>query len=129
MPQFAAASPMFDDASLSSFRERLLQKQQELQSLDETSSDAARTVELDQTRVGRLSRMDALQGQAVSLELRRRRQAELQRISKALRRLDGGEFGYCEHCGVPIAVKRLEFDPAVDLCIDCASSLESGEPR
>lgn len=122
-------SPMFDDASLSSFRERLLQKQRELQSLEETSSNAAKTVELDQTRVGRLSRMDALQGQAISLELRRRRQAELQRISKALRRIADGDYGYCESCGLAIAVKRLEFDPAVDLCIDCATDLESDTPR
>ncbi len=120
---------MLDDASLSALRERLLQKQRELLNLDETSRDAAKTVELDQTRVGRLSRMDALQGQAMSLELRRRRQAELQSISKALRRMDDGEYGFCESCGLAIAVKRLEFDPAVELCIDCASDLERGAPR
>jgi DnaK suppressor protein len=120
---------MFDDASLSALKERLLQTQKELLDLDETGRDAAQTVELDQSRVGRLSRMDALQAQAMSLELRRRRQAELQRISKALRRMDDGEYGWCETCGLAIAVKRLEFDPAVDLCIDCASDLERGAPR
>jgi DnaK suppressor protein len=120
---------MFDDAKLSVLKERLLQRQRDLMDLDESGSDAAKTVELDQSRVGRLSRMDALQGQAMSLELRRRRQAELQRISKALRRIEDGEYGYCESCGLAIAVKRLEFDPAVGLCIDCASDLERGAPR
>lgn len=120
---------MFDDASLLALRERLLQKQRDLQGLNEISSDAADTVELDQSRIGRLSRMDALQGQAMSLELRRRRQAELRRIAKALRRMDDGNFGYCESCGLEIAFKRLESDPALDLCIDCASRLERGAPR
>ncbi len=120
---------MFDDTSLLTFKERLIQTQRELLKLEESGSDMAKTVELDQSRVGRLSRMDALQGQAMSLELRRRRQAELRRISKALRRMDDGEYGYCESCGLAIAVKRLEFDPAVDLCIDCARDLEKGAPR
>ncbi len=120
---------MFDEASLTALRELLLRQQQELRSLDKTCSDAAKPVELDQTRVGRLSRMDALQGQAMSLELRRRRQADLERIAKALQRMDEGEYGYCEHCGLAIAIKRLEIDPAVDLCIDCASHLEREAPR
>lgn len=105
-------------------RQRLLQLQRELRPLQDTGEDAARVVELDQTSVGRLSRMDALQGQAMSQERARRRQRELQRIAAALRRLENGEYGDCQDCGEPIDVRRLEMDPAASLCIRCASARE-----
>lgn len=114
-----------EDTEFEKFRQRLHQLQQELRDVKESSAAAAGVVELDQTRVGRLSRMDALQGQAMSQEQDRRRELELRRIAAALRRLDAGEFGDCLTCGQPIAVKRLELDPAVSLCIDCASKAEN----
>lgn len=86
----------------------------------QANRDSRATVELDQTRVGRLSRMDALQGQAMAQETERRRKLELQRIDAALDRLDTDEYGYCLKCGDEISVKRLELDPAVTVCIDCA---------
>ncbi len=73
--------------------------------------------------------MDALQGQAMSQEMERRRHAELRQITIALRRIEDGEYGSCESCGGEIAVKRLEFDPAAQFCIDCANDLERGAPR
>lgn len=114
-----------EDTEFEKFRQRLHHLQQELRDVKESSAAAAGVVELDQTRVGRLSRMDALQGQAMSQEQDRRRELELRRIAAALRRLDAGEFGDCLTCGQPIAVKRLELDPAVSLCIDCASKAEN----
>jgi DnaK suppressor protein len=105
-------------------RQRLLQLQRELRSLLDTGEDAARVVELDQTSVGRLSRMDALQGQAMSQERARRRQRELQRIAAALRRLEDGDYGDCQDCGEPIDMRRLEMDPAATLCIRCATARE-----
>lgn len=79
-------------------------------------------MELDQTRVGRLSRMDALQGQAMAQETERRRKNELQRIEAALLRVESGDYGYCVTCGEEISAKRLALDPSTPLCIDCASS-------
>jgi DnaK suppressor protein len=107
-------------------RQRLLQLQRELHALLESGEAATRVVELDQTAVGRLSRMDALQGQAMSQEQVRRRQVGLQRIAAALHRLDKGEFGDCQDCGEPIDVRRLEMDPAATLCIRCATAREQG---
>ena len=115
---------MLDDPTLTKFRARLLELQQGLRALEETSDSATRTVELDQSRQGRLSRMDALQSQAMSLETKRRRQVELQRIAGALRRIEDGEYGECLRCGEPIAEKRLELDPAAPLCVACASEAE-----
>jgi DnaK suppressor protein len=116
---------MIEDDSLNKFKDQLLNLQQELLDLEDTANDAVKTVELDQTRVGRLSRMDALQGQAMSLEAKRRRQIELQKIAAALRRIDKHEYGDCVRCGEPIAVKRLELDPAAPLCITCASEADN----
>ena len=82
------------------------------------------TVELDQSKVGRLSRMDALQAQAMSVASNRRREMQLQRIAKALIRIENDEFGRCDECDTAIARKRLEFDPSVTLCIECAQKKE-----
>ena len=99
---------------------RLLTRRAELLRLTEATAEARRPVELDQARVGRLSRMDAIQSQAMSVETDRRRQIEVRRIDAALTRLDDGEYGFCASCGEAIALKRLEFDPTTPVCIDCA---------
>lgn len=101
-------------------RQRLMDIQAELLALAESSSEARKPVELDQSRVGRLSRMDAMQNQAMALEIARRRDIELGRIGAALARLDDGEYGECLTCGEDIAPKRLELDPATPVCIECA---------
>ncbi len=98
---------------------------EELQSLDDTSREAASTVVLDQTRVGRLSRMDAMQAQAISKESLRRRQQLLRRIEPALQRLANGDYGLCEDCDEYIATARLEFDPTCTTCITCAGIRET----
>jgi DnaK suppressor protein len=106
------------------FREKLLELRKELMQIEQTGNEAARTVELDQSRFGRLSRMDALQVQAMSIESKRRRSIKLQRINAALQRIDKDEFGLCLKCGEEIDIKRLEFDPTSPLCIKCAEDKE-----
>ena len=102
----------------------LLALKQTLLKAQETGDQAEQTVELDQTRVGRLSRMDAMQAQAMSKETGRRRRQKLIQIEAALRRIEGDDYGFCQDCGEEIAPARLEVDPAVLLCIDCASAKE-----
>jgi DnaK suppressor protein len=113
---------MPDDGPLDDMQaeNRLLQRRQDILALLEGHSDDSKPVELDQTRVGRLSRMDALQNQAMARETERRRQQELLRIDAALQRLSDGSYGECLACGEPIARKRLDLDPSATLCIDCA---------
>ena len=115
---------MFTNKKLAAFKRQLSQLQQELHTIEEVGNATAETVELDQTRVGRLSRMDALQGQAMSQETNRRRQVQLINIDAALSRIGEGKYGYCQNCDEEIAVKRLEIDPATPLCITCASKAE-----
>ena len=92
----------------------------ELEALSERSADARAPVSLDQQSVGRVSRIDALQGQAMAADAERRRRKRLTMIDAALRRAEDGEYGYCTSCGEPIAEKRLTFDPAAPECIACA---------
>lgn len=92
-----------------------------LQSQDETNADSRDTVILDQTSVGRLSRMDAMQQQAMAKATRQNRAAEIQAIKNALLRLEEGEFGYCEDCGEDIPPKRLELNPTAVRCVSCAN--------
>jgi DnaK suppressor protein len=105
-------------------RDRLLKLRAELQAIAETADESAAVVELDQTKVGRLSRMDALQAQAMAKASGERREQMLRKIEAALKRIDNDEYGYCRECDEPINPKRLEFDPTAVLCIDCASKLE-----
>lgn len=107
------------------WRARLLALRAELEAVAESGAAASEVVELDQAKVGRLSRMDAMQAQAMARASRERREQTLRRIEAALRRIDDGEFGDCRACDKPINPKRLEFDPTVELCIECASKAES----
>ena len=116
----AAEKQSDSGAGLAKVRARLKRQRGELAALAETAGEAARPVELDQSRVGRLSRMDALRVQAMAAETERRRAVELRRIDAALVRIGGGEYGFCTACGEEIAPKRLEFDPAGPLCVGCA---------
>lgn len=101
-------------------RTRLLQEREELLHDAEVTAEERDVVTLDQTSVGRLSRMDALQNQAMQVETDRRREIELKRIDAALKRIDENEYGYCVSCGADIQPKRLEMDPATPVCVDCA---------
>ncbi len=92
--------------------------------LESTAASAADVVELDQTSVGRLSRMDALQGQAMAKASQQRRKHELIAIKAALARLDGGDFGFCEECDEQIEEARLQHNPAVAMCLACAARSE-----
>lgn len=101
-------------------RKKLMAMKTELEAYSDISEEARAPVTLDQQSVGRLSRMDALQGQAMAQASERQRRADIQKISAALHRLDAGEYGDCVECGEEIAEKRLEVDPAAAFCIKCA---------
>ena len=105
-------------------RVRLIHLREELEAVARTGDESSQTVELDQSRVGRLSRMDAMQAQAMSQASGRRREDTLRNITAALARVDSGDFGFCQSCEEAIDVKRLEFDPTALLCIGCATAAE-----
>ena len=67
-----------------------------------------------------------MQGQAMAQASQRRREEQLRHIAAALARIDSGDYGYCIDCDEEIARGRLESNPAVTLCINCASKKEAG---
>ena len=95
----------------------------ELDALRSASAQTAadrRPVELDQQSVGRLSRMDAMQQQAMAAAQETRRLGRVWALEAAIRRIDAGEFGWCHACGEFIGMRRLELEPTVMRCRDCA---------
>jgi len=111
-----------DSHDIERFRERLLQIRAEILDLKGARDDSAATVHLDQSSVGRLSRMDALQQQAMAQNAQRRAAQSLGRIEAALRRCDDGSYGFCTDCDEPIDPRRLNLDPAASRCIRCAEA-------
>lgn len=95
-----------------------------LRAMGDAAANDAGTVMLDQSSVGRLSRMDALQQQAMVLGLNEALQREKRRLEAALVRLDEGMFGICCHCGEPIPKDRLEADLGAPFCTDCQEEIE-----
>lgn len=105
---------------IAAMKARLEEMRAELERLAREHEHDGDPVELDQTTQGRLSRMDALQGQAMAQEVARRRETELKRIYAALKRIEDGDYGHCVSCDAKIEPKRLDFDPSVPNCIKCA---------
>lgn len=111
------------------YRKQLQQMREELLANTATTDSQAAVVELDQSKVGRskvgrLSRMDAMQAQAMAQAAVSRRKQQLRRIEVALQKLKDDEFGFCAVCEKLINPLRLQLDPTVLMCINCAEQSE-----
>lgn len=111
---------MKDDEFLAEMKSVLQSRLLELDALEQQNARDRAPVELDQSRVGRLSRMDAIQGQAMAGAQSERRRLERLRIASALTRIAGETYGECLRCGGGIAPARLRADPATAVCVACA---------
>jgi len=67
----------------------------------------------------------------MSLELRSRdRERKLiKKINEAIERINTGDYGYCDNCGVEIGIERLEARPTAEMCIDCKTVDEIREKQ
>ncbi len=102
-------------------RRRLEATKAALDQQDQSTEADRAPVELDQTSIGRLSRMNDMQMQAMSMAGQQRRALERRRIEAALARIEAGDYGDCARCGEEIPLKRLELDPATPTCVACQS--------
>ncbi|MHA1568697.1 MAG: RNA polymerase-binding protein DksA [Alphaproteobacteria bacterium] len=57
----------------------------------------------------------------MELRTRDRERKLIKKIDEALSKIDSGDYGYCEQCGIEIGIRRLEARPTATLCIDCKS--------
>ncbi|MFN6980331.1 MAG: TraR/DksA family transcriptional regulator [Brevundimonas sp.] len=110
------------DADKAELRAVLTARLAELQELDDLSGESRKPVELDQQSVGRLSRVDAMQQQAMAFASQGRRQHDIRLITQALIRLETDDYGWCGACGEAIALARLRLDPTLAQCVDCAGA-------
>lgn len=82
------------------------------------------TVELDQTAVGRVSRIDAIQQQQMAQAERRRLEVRLKQIDRAFSAFEEDDYGWCARCGESIGYRRLKINPESALCVSCLRILE-----
>ena len=73
----------------------------------------------------------ASQESDMALELRNRdRERKLiKKIDETIAKIDSGEYGFCDSCGIEIGLKRLEARPTATLCIDCKTLYEIREKQ
>lgn len=103
---------------------KLLDLLEKLGSQYNLGKSAADTVVLDQSKVGRLSRMDAMQQQKMAESSIENTIQRLKKVRAAISRFNQDDYGYCDECGRMIAFARLEIQPEAELCIECQSSFE-----
>ena len=64
---------------------------------------------------------------ALELRTRDRERKLISKIDAALRRIDEGEYGYCEDTGEPISLKRLDARPIATLSLEAQERHERRE--
>lgn len=115
---------MRDDWS-EKFRERLEQKRLELNArLERISANVRRSLDSDSEE-----RAKQLEDSEVVDALGNETRAELKKISVALAKIEDGDYGTCEECGLPIAHGRMKAYPYATACIDCAELEEEFRAR
>ncbi len=103
------------------WQKAIMQMHSALQADEDLGEVARNVVTLDQQSIGRISRMDALQAQAMAKAAQVRIRNRKHRLESALKRIAAGDFGYCEECGEEIPEARLLLDPGYSLCVSCTA--------
>jgi DnaK suppressor protein len=67
--------------------------------------------------------------QYFNLRLRGREKTYLEKIERAIGRIESGSFGQCDECGEPIGLERLRVRPEATLCIRCKEAQEREEQQ
>ena len=111
---------MADVIDIDALRQSIMDEIAELDRLRGLARDNRAPVELDEQSIGRLSRMDAMQQQAMNFANDARRQHRQVALLAALKRIDDGDYGYCHQCDDFVGAGRLAIDPAAMLCVLCA---------
>lgn len=115
-----------NDEQIQTFKQMLLDLKASSEQRATSNQDALNTVTLDQNRVDRLSRMDALQGQQMAQEAERRRLLNIKQIEGALRRIELGDYGHSFICDEPIQLARLRFDSTITRSVSCSDNNNTG---
>ena len=117
--------PQLSDSQLSELEKTLNSLKRQLEEQLGINQESSGTVTLDQSRVGRLSRVDALQQQQMAISTRHHNKERLRLVHRALADLSAGEYGYCAKCDEEIAYQRLLAKPESKFCITCQQSIDA----
>ncbi len=104
-------------ALLQASRERLIEQL-------EIAKPATGVVTLDQTSVGRISRIDAIQQQSMAVSTLAKAKVSLQKVNAALLRLENDNYGFCNKCDENIELRRLMVQPEASFCLQCQNQLD-----
>ena len=113
-------------AQLAFFRDRLARMRDEL--LENAASTGANLRE-NELVADPADRATVEEEHALELRVRDRERKLIKKIEKTLQLLEDDDFGYCEHCGIEIGIRRLEARPTADLCVDCKTLAEIKEKQ
>lgn len=105
-------------------KDKLLQLKSEIEQLLKDSAASSRPVDLGLS-IGRLSRVDAMQQQAMAKANRESHKRRLVLIDAALMSLRQGRYGLCRSCEEPISIARLQVRPETPFCFECQSQREA----
>ena len=112
-------------AETAQLHEMLLRLRTDLREQLAIGSSASDVVTLDQSKVGRVSRMDAMQQQHMAMSTRNKTQLRLRRVEVALTAIADDDYGYCRRCEESIGFPRLQAQPETPLCIACQSQSDN----
>lgn len=121
----AESEPFMNERQLEYFRRKLAVWKQEL--LDQSAEtleglqDSARNVP------DLADRASEETDRAIELRTRDRQRKLVSKIDAALRRIDTGEYGYCEMTGEPISLKRLDARPIATMTLEAQERHERRE--
>ncbi|TVU91984.1 RNA polymerase-binding protein DksA [Vreelandella titanicae] len=118
------ASDYMNDEQLQFFRHRLLAERSELEVHLKEVKTAIASHERDSDEADQASFEEELR---LALRQADRESRLLNNINAALKRIENGEYGYCEETGEPIGLPRLFFRPTAKLCIEAKERQESKE--
>lgn len=118
------ASDYMNDEQLSFFRQRLLAERAEIETHLKEMKDVIASRERDSDESDQASFEEELR---LALRQADRESRLLKNIEAALKRIENGEYGYCEETGEPIGLARLMFRPTAKLCIEAKERQEQQE--
>lgn len=113
-----------DEAQMSELALDLRQLESQLSEARALALAASKPAPLDQQSVGRLSRMDAMQQQALAQNNLRTLEKRQAQVRAALEHAARGAYGLCRTCEEPIGYRRLKARPEAALCLGCQGGRE-----
>ncbi len=111
--------PDLNSSQIQELQQLLLIARTELKQQLSFNTSASEPVKLDQSAVGRVSRVDAIQQQHMAVSTRRQAQQRLERLNVAIKAINNEDYGYCQDCDEPINYRRLQVQPEAVVCLTC----------